>query len=407
MLPDPPQPIRVCCVIGALTTGGSERQMLGILQQLDRQRFRPHLYTFYRDSPLVDQIPSDVPHFCFEQQHGPLRQGWVPGRIQRDLARSLADYCIQQQIEVVYDRTYHVSLVTGAASRRSKIPYVNTVVENPAVGFYSTAGVFGRLKYYQLRSTYRRAAQVLCVSQGLARGTAQFYRLPETIFSACYSFIDSARLQAIDRAASKRTRVSSNHNSEIGLGHETRPLKIVAVGRLHWQKGLDVLMKAVAQARDDHGVLSHLTLIGDGPERNKLQELAERLGIHNDVHFAGWQLEPAILVSEADLFILPSLTEGLPNSLLEAMLVGTPAIASNCNYGPSELTDHGRWATLVPPGDPAALCQAIHSFVADPLSAIQRAMSGIEVLRSRFGPEVGCRRLEEHLAAAARRRPLR
>ncbi len=407
MSTDARQPIRVCCVIGALTTGGSERQMLGILQQLDRRRFEPHLFTFYQDSPLADQVPSDVPHYCYERQHGPLKQGWIPGRIQRILARSLAKYCAKHQVNVVYDRTFHVSLVTGAACRQSGLPYVNTVVENPAIGFYSTAGWLGRLKYYQLRAIYRRAAKVLCVSQGLVQGTASFFQLPESTFKCCSNFVDSKRLTTIDAVAERRFNLLhsiDDANVFASLGQGDRPLQMVAVGRLHWQKGLDVLLHAMAQARQDHGLISELTLIGDGPEAGKLRALTRQLDLVAEVKFVGWQNEPATFVSEADLFVLPSVTEGLPNSLLEALLIGTPAIASDCRYGPSELTDHGRWATLIPPKDPSALCQAIRSFVADPVRAQQRAWGGRETLRQRFHPELGCRRLEEQLMEAAQKR---
>ncbi|MBL8889117.1 MAG: glycosyltransferase [Planctomycetaceae bacterium] len=396
MSSDQSQPVRLCCVIGALTTGGSERQMLGILQQLDRARFQPHLFTFYRDSPLVDEIPDDVPHYCYEEQQGALRPGWLPGRIQRLLARSLADYCRREKIDVVYDRTYHVSLVTGAACRRSGVPYINTVVENPQVGFFSTAGPFGRLKYYQLKSVYRRAARVLCVSHGLVRGTADFFQMPESSFSCCYNFVDSKRLAALDAAAQYRRSASPQPTSN--LGSSTRPLQMVAVGRLHWQKGLEVILKAIALAKQQQGVYSRLTLVGDGPEREKLQAQVQQLELASDVDFLGWQNDPAPFVGQADLFVLPSLTEGLPNSLLEALLIGTPALASDCDYGPAELTDNGRWATLLPPGDKHAWCEAIRNFAADPTTAEQRAREAREMLLTRFGPETGCRRLEEFLS---------
>lgn len=396
-------PVRVCGVIGALTTGGSERQMLGILQHLDRAKFQPHLFTFYRDSPLANQVPADVLHFCYEQHCGPLKPGWLPGRIQRVLARSLAEYCIQHQIDVVYDRTYHVSLVTGAACRRSSVPYVSTVVENPAVGFYSTAGTFGFLKYHQLRKVYRQAAKVLCVSQGLVRGTAEFFRLPESTFSCCYNFVDANRMAAIEDASELRRRLAREWELQTGLGHADRPLRMVAVGRLHWQKGLDVLLRAIAKARTDHGLIGHLTLVGDGPDAERLRDLSRDLDLETVVQFVGWQSEPAQVVAQADVFVLPSLTEGLPNSLLEALLIGVPAIASDCNYGPAELTDGGRWATLVPPGDVAAWSQALLSFVKDPGAAYRRSEIARETLRRRFDPQVGCRQLEDHLLEAARR----
>ncbi len=398
-------PLAVCCVIGALTPGGSERQMLGILQQLDRSRFRPHLFTFYRHGSLRDQVPADVPHFCYEEQVGPLRSGWIPGGIQRTLSRRLAQYLIDQRIDVVYDRTFPVAWVTGPACRGTNTAYINTIVENPYRGFATAAGRGRWWKYQQLRRIYRHAAAVLCVSQGLTDAASRYFRLPATRFTCCYNFVDARRLARIDQAAAiRRSDMLGISNTMEADNRPTtdsqrRPLRLVAIGRLHWQKGLDYLLRAVAQLHRS-GLPLELQLVGDGPAAADLRQLAAELGVQDQLHWLGWQSEPIDTLAAADLLVLPSLTEGLPNSLLEALLVGVPAIASDCDYGPRELTEAGRWATLVPPGDVNALAREISAFFLDPTVAQARAAEARQHLRTRFAPDLACRQLEAQLLDA-------
>ncbi len=398
-------PLAVCCVIGALTPGGSERQMLGILQQLDRRRFQPHLFTFYRHGSLGDQVPADVPHFCYEEQVGPLQSGWIPGGIQRKLSRRLAQYLVEQQIDVVYDRTFPVAWVTGPACRRTNTAYVNTIVENPYRGFATAAGRGRWWKYQQLRRIYRHAAAVLCVSQGLTDAASAYFRLPADRFTCCYNFVDPRRLERIDHAAAIRRSemlgkgIDAANTPVTRIGWGTSPCRVVAIGRLHWQKGLDHLLRAIAQLRSA-GLDVELQLVGDGPAAAQLRQLATELGVQDKVQWLGWHSEPIDTLAQADLLVLPSLTEGLPNSLLEALLVGVPAIASDCDYGPRELTEAGRWATLVPPGDATALASEIAEFFRDPTVAQARAAEARQHLRPRFAPELACRQLEAHLLDA-------
>lgn len=388
----PPRPLRVCCVIGALTAGGSEQQMIGILRQLDRRKFTPHLYTFYDGGELVDQVPEDVPHFCHAVDHS-IPRSMLPGGITRALSRRLALYCAEHQIDLVYDRTYHVALVTGPACWRAAVPYINTIVENPEVGFSSTAGPFAWLKYWQLRRVYLKAAQVLAVSRDLSRAAERFHRLPTNSVMTCYNFIDHQRQPRLDLAHDRRT--AREPSTDRIRNRPSNQLRMIAVGRLHWQKGLDVLLKALAAARAQSNIDWRLDLVGLGPQEQQLRQWASELGLEAVVDFRGWIADPAPLVADADLFVLPSLAEGLPNSLLEALLIGTPAIASDCRFGPAELTDQGRWASLVPPGDVQQWTDALLAFARDPGPALERAATAATVLRTRFAAETGCHHLEQ------------
>jgi len=141
-----------------------------------------------------------------------------------------------------------------------------------------------------------------------------------------------------------------------------RPARVVSVALLRQQKRLDVLLEAVALLGNPP---IHVTLVGDGPMRARLEELAKRLDIDDQVVFAGYVPDaPATCLSQADLFVLSSDFEGMPNALLEAMASGLPCVATGVG-GVLEIVEHERTGLLVPPGDPEALAWAISRLIED------------------------------------------
>lgn len=140
-------------------------------------------------------------------------------------------------------------------------------------------------------------------------------------------------------------------------------LRAVAVGRLTTVKGLQHAIAAMALL--PAGQPWVLDLLGDGELRVPLAELARRSGVADRVRFLGFQRDVIAQVATADVFLMPSLHEGLPYALLEAMALGRPVIASNVG-GLAEVLRDGETALLVPPGDPAALAQALGALGDDP-----------------------------------------
>ena len=144
----------------------------------------------------------------------------------------------------------------------------------------------------------------------------------------------------------------------------TAPFQLVFCGSLAQRyKGLDVLIDAVRRLAN-RGIDIHLTVIGEGRFRPQLAEIATSLGVSNRLTFVGQVAHSTVLtiLERADLFVLPSLTEGLPRALVEAMAKGLPCVASRVGGVPELLSDRA----LVPPGDPGALAQAIESFLSTP-----------------------------------------
>ena len=159
------------------------------------------------------------------------------------------------------------------------------------------------------------------------------------------------------------------------------PPHLLSVGRLVHQKGFDLLLKALSGADQ---MPWQLTIVGAGPRKKLLMELAGKLGISSKVHFAGWQsnLDLPTFYHKANIFILPSRNEGMPNAVLEAMSCGLPVVATDI-AGNQELVIEGETGYLVLPESPADLQQKLETLMAD------------AALCQRMG-EAGRRQVENH-----------
>lgn len=137
----------------------------------------------------------------------------------------------------------------------------------------------------------------------------------------------------------------------------TGRLRLVTVGSLHPLKGQEFALRALAKATAS-GLDAELTVVGDGPDRAALDSLADRLGLSGRVVFAGEELDPRDRLAAADLFLLPSLTEGFSNALLEAMASGLPVLTTDVGGNPEAVVDD-EGGRLVPAGDAMALGDAL------------------------------------------------
>src|SRR6201999_2607913 len=124
------------------------------------------------------------------------------------------------------------------------------------------------------------------------------------------------------------------------------PPIVLAGGRLHRQKGFDVLLRAFAIARGQ--VACRLVMLGEGADRTALMAQAEQSGLGYDIDMPGFCDNPFALMARAGAFVLSSRWEGFPNALVEAMACGAPVIATDCPSGPHEILQGGEIAPLVP-----------------------------------------------------------
>jgi glycosyltransferase involved in cell wall biosynthesis len=139
---------------------------------------------------------------------------------------------------------------------------------------------------------------------------------------------------------------------------------VVAVGRLVIQKEFETLIRAFAEVRKS--LPSRLMIIGEGPDRSKLESLTRELGLQDVVALPGTQNNPLPYMKHAALLAMSSRYEGLPLVPIEALAVGCPVVSTDCLTGPREILEEGKWGRLVPVGDVHALANAMLATLKEP-----------------------------------------
>jgi glycosyltransferase involved in cell wall biosynthesis len=179
------------------------------------------------------------------------------------------------------------------------------------------------------------------------------------------------------------------------FSREGKPVKIVAAGRLHSKKGFDVLIRAVGKLRS-WGFDVTCEIAGDGDERDDLEALIQELDLDPCVKLVGWQDDVAGFLATGDLFAFPSHQEGFPLTLLEAMAVGLPVVATEID-GPVEILKEGINGRLVPDDDIDRLGEALGELIGDRETAKRLGAAGRELVLAEYGPDELARRLEAAL----------
>jgi glycosyltransferase involved in cell wall biosynthesis len=143
-------------------------------------------------------------------------------------------------------------------------------------------------------------------------------------------------------------------------------VKLIAVGRLAYEKGFDLLLRALKKV-SNRGVAGwELNILGNGSLREELEKLNTKLELENQVHFLGHVPNPYPYMARSDLFVHASRWEGFGMVIVEALALGVPVIATSCPGGPKEILDSGGYGRLVPPENLDALAEAIEELIINP-----------------------------------------
>ena len=337
------RPLRVLCCSGSLEGGGSERQLWQLASQLDRSQFRPSVYLLYRRGHYIEQLPSDVNVDAF-WDHYEKRRWFTPGEIRRTQIAHLAVLILEHKIDVVYDRTFHMTLVTAAAAARARVPRVSVIVSPPSADFQRSRERFRFFKKRILAKAYRqRGCATIAVSEEVADDAAAFYRLDRKNIIVLPNPVDVVAVRSAAKESVSSTGPTSTNK------HEGQ-LRIAVVGRLSREKGQRLALEALKIANARRVEPIKLELVGDGPDRGSLEALTTELGLREHVTFHGFLANPYPLIRASNLVCIPSEYEGLPNVSLEAMVLETGLVATNCS---------GSLRTLIGSGSSASVANAI------------------------------------------------
>ncbi|NOX56032.1 MAG: glycosyltransferase, partial [Planctomycetes bacterium] len=371
--------LRVLFAIGSLSGGGSERQMVQILRALDRSRFQPFLYLIDRQGEFLHEVPEDVPVRAFWEEH---RRPWLnwPGRIHQWQVRHLTQVLREFAIDLLYDRTLPMALVTARAARRADVPHVPTIVSDPVRDFATSAGRFRPIKRWLLRQAYQSAARVVAVSEGIREAAVRQYGLPPARVVTLPNLYDFERIR----------RLADEPLEPFPEGR----FHVLFAGRLQPEKGADVFVQAaelLIRVRGRENLLFHV--LGTGALEAELKQFVGRCRFPGSIVFHEFRSNPYPYFRQAHVFCLPSRYEGFPNALVEAMACGTPVIASDCPSGPREILADGKFGELVVPGDPVALADAIERVESHYAQALQTAETARQYVEKNYGVESGIEKL--------------
>ncbi len=380
-------PRPVLLMISSMRGGGSERQTLMLLRHLDRSRFTPHLYLTERDGDLLAEVPDDVVIHCYGDTAQKSSGLYFPGRELRRQIRHVRQVLAHAAIEVVYDRTFHMTMIAGPAALDLGIPRVSTIVSPPHHALPHVEKRFVRLKKMRLAKAYRSAKCVLAVSHQAAKSAEEYYGLARDCVGVIANPVDSDSLRRLAQADAPL--------------RDDRPT-IVCVGRMTEEKGQRDLMTAVAMTEPDwpSGLPTmKVWMIGDGPQHSDLVRRWESSPHRHDVEFLGALSNPAPAIARADALVLPSHFEGMPNVVLEAMALGTPVIATRAG-GTVELQHDEPTILWAQVANAKSLAEAILQFVVDRPAAAKRAEAATRMISQCHDVRRTTRAIEERLLAA-------
>lgn len=289
-------PVRIQFVLPSFAGGGAERILLTLLRALDRSRFQVGLTVISGSGPLSHLVPSDV-------TSTDLRCGRLATALPK-LRQSLLD----DQPDVVFSTMAHLN--SGVLSVSPFLPSrTRFVVREANVPLKGLDGLKRHLQTIAYRRLYHRAHAVVCPSRCVRDGVAALSPPSRNKLSVIHNPID---VEHFRQQASAPIR-------QPGSGP-----RLVAVGRLTHQKGFDRIIELLPNLPPD----THLTIVGDGPDRLPLEKSIADLSLSHRVTLTGHITNPWAVIAGADALVLPSRWEGLPNVVLEALACGTPVIAT-------------------------------------------------------------------------------
>ncbi len=293
------------------------------------------------------------PHETFS-----IRRSIDPGAV-----RTLAESFREHQVNLVHSHEFQLAIYGSAAARMAGIPHIATLHGSR---YYSER----RHRRFALRWSALRSRALVAVSEAYAEALRRDLRL------------SADQVPVIPNGVPIPEGDEAPIRQELKLT-EGEPL-ILAVGNLYPVKGHAVLLRALGHLQRARSDLTwRAAIAGRGQEESSLRRLADELGIGHRVHFLGLRDDVPDLLSAARLWVMPSLSEGLPLSLLEAMLAGVPIVASRVG-GIPEAVGHDRSALLVPPDEPEALATALERMLRNPALRIRLASAARREALERF-----------------------
>ncbi len=348
-----PELKRVSFLLPSLEGGGAERVYVTIANQLVRWGLDVDMVLAANRGTFLEELDPRVRVVDLSVRSKP---GSLP---------ALARFLHEEPPDVLLSAMDIMNVVALLARTlgRSTVPTVVTSHLHMSNQLAGRRRFKDRVVSWLARRLYRRAEAIVAVSEGVADDLAGRTGISRSCIEVIQNPVDIPKVQEAALEDPEHPWASSG---QLEL--------LVSIGRLVPQKDYPTLLRAFAMVKARQGL--RLLILGEGPERRTLEALSEELGISDTVSLPGFVRNPYSFLGRAVSLVLPSRWEGFGVVLVEALACGCPVISTDCQSGPREILENGRFGTLVPVGDPGALAEAIegrHAASWDPADLKRRA----------------------------------
>ncbi len=366
--------IRVLKMVTNFKIGGTERQVANLALRIDSSKFDLHLGCLQNWGELLQELETlDVPRpeFRIGSLYGP--------KTMRQTIR-LAHYIRKNVIHIVHSYGFYSNVFTVPAARLAGARVIIASIRD-------TGEVLTPMQRHVQKQICRFADCVLVNADAIRHMLIdQGYRADKIVVIR----------NGIVLSQSARKKRGLELRAELGLLPSTRIVMVSS--RLNPMKGIEYFLEAAAWVAGKISDTAFL-IVGDGANRSELESRARAFGLANRIIFTGFRTDVQDLLPEASIVVLPSLSEGLSNSLLEAAAIGIPMIAATVGGNP-EVVENGVNGILVPPKSSTALAKAMCELLENPERARQMGEAGKRMVAERFAVDRAVRdvqHLYEHL----------
>ena len=288
--------------------------------------------------------------------------------------RNIIDWCRSHAVDIIHTHDFRSDLYGLAAARRLGIPVVSTchgwIANNRKGALYTRVDKFLQRFFDRVIAVSRRMQGEL-----IARGVPRH----KIVLIQNALIVENYRPDRTDKSVRRTWGIPDDH-------------KVIAkIGRLSPEKRQDLFLRAAAVILESHPD-THFVLIGIGPEQAALENLAMELGIRDRVVFAGFRKDMQQVYNSIDLVVQSSMTEGMPNVILEALLMQVPVVATDVG-GTAEIVEHEVSGLLIPAEDPAALKAGILRYLNQPDAFARWTAAGERHVRETFSHSLRVQRI--------------
>jgi glycosyltransferase involved in cell wall biosynthesis len=327
---------RIALFLPSLSCGGAQRAMLKLAGAFAESGLDVDLVVAAAEGPYLSHVPPQVRLVDL-----------AASRVLASLP-GLVRYLRQSRPAALLSAMEHANLVAlwaravARVSTRVVVSIRSTVSQDAANG----QPWRGRLATAYAGLFYKMAEGVVAVSEGVADDFAKVTGFRRASIRTIYNPVVTPELLVLAQASLSHPWFTPGE-----------PPVVLGVGRLTAAKDFPTLIQAFARVRSQRP--ARLLIVGEGEKRSELNAFLQTLGLAADVSLPGYVDNPFAYMRRCSAFVLSSISEGLPNSLIEAMACGAPVISTDCPSGPAEILERGRYGRLVPAGDVEAMAAAI------------------------------------------------